>query len=343
MSPVDALLPLHRNESYWLLDEQLIAVCMAAMSPATLPLYPSYESLRKALSAYTGKPTSMISIAAGSDAIIEAIARVCVERNLRAILPLPTFYGYEKILSRVRLPIMPLAFTERDGAFIMPIDTILDSMTSGTALFLCQPNNPLGSRITESNMGRIFDRARENNVLVVLDEAYYEFDNPTYLAQIGSVPLIVVRTFSKGFGLSGARVGYAVAPEDITAALTEQLLPWPVAHPSTCAALALLDANTLLAKRRTLLIKERARFSEELAATGVTVYPSFGNFVLIRVESADTIAAKLARDGILVADGGSLCFNPVGSRLLLNTLRIAIPAPEHRTRVVGCIRSAINS
>lgn len=325
-------MPLDRNESYWLLDDELIEAARAA-GARELSTYPEYGELKNALAAYTGVTKEQVLVTPGSDAAIEHIARAYVGGGGEAVLPVPTFYGYESILERVGAKMVPIAYEERDGRFVFPLAKTIEALADGSAkvLFLCHPNNPLGCPLLQEDISALVEAVRVSNAVVVSDEAYFEFSSgTTFLSYLAELPnLIVIRTLSKAFALSGARVGYAIATPEIVKKLERFMLPWPIAHPSVSTALALLSCSDKVKARRDVVIVERERFIKTLQTLpGVTVYPSETNFVLIRVPNAERVRDTLLAQDIRVALGEPMSRFPEAKVLLKDTLRIAVPAPS---------------
>jgi len=336
------VIQLNKNESYWLLDEPLVAAAQSSSSEA-LSTYPSYEALRESLALYAGVTPEMVLITPGSDVGIENIVKVYGNTEKNVLLPVPTFYGYESILDRAGLETTPIFYTERDGNFIFPYEETIAALPGAGILFLCNPNNPLGTLIPEDMLVHILENAQTHNVRVVSDEAYFEFSNQTLLPFLKKYQnLLIVRTLSKGFGLSGARLGYVLgSPKDINQ-LAARMLPWPVAHTSVFAALALLARVDAVQKRIEVVKEERIHFRDALAALpGVMVYPSEANFVLVRVPNASEAMQAFANAGIQVALGSAMSRFPDAQKLLAETLRIAVPSPEDELEVVAILKSLL--
>lgn len=337
-----APIPLHRNESYWLLDTPGLHA-LAAPDVRSLSTYPDYGGLSERIALLHGVSEDSITLAPGSDAAIAAIAELCAHHGWRALLPLPSFYGYERILSRYQVPTTPV-YHERDAdGFVFPEAGTLAAIEEGGVdiVFLCNPNNPLGDLIPEETLTRIIGRARSRGIRVVIDEAYADFDNPSRIGEIDET-VSVIRTFSKGYGLAGARVGYCLSDPGFADELAASLLPWPIAHASTVAALRALELEETIAQRRMLLIAERERFARGLAGIpGFRTYPSRGNFIFVDVPDPQRIAAALAAELILVAQGSSLSFDPHARTLLSSGLRFSTPAPDDHERVIATLRACI--
>ena len=325
------MMPLDRNESYWLLDEALeeaVRVC----GVCEYSTYPDYGELKDALARYAGVAPEQVLVTAGSDAAIEFIARAYAGPGGRVVLPVPTFYGYETILGRVGAEIVPVPYEERDGRFVFPLAGTLAALADGSAkiLFLCHPNNPLGAPLSDGDLRAIVEAARGSETLFVVDEAYFEFHGTTFLPYLAELPnLVIIRTLSKSFALAGTRVGYALAAPSVVERLSRIMPPWSVAHPSVAAALSLLARADAVATRREAVISARDNFVKDLRAIpGITPYPSRTNFVLARVPDAARVRDTLFAAGIKVALGEPMTQFPAAKALLSDTLRIVVPAPE---------------
>jgi histidinol-phosphate aminotransferase len=164
------------------------------------------------------------------------------------------------------------------------LPAMLDAITPATRLvFVCNPNNPTGTALRRDELTAFLDAVPED-VLVVLDEAYFEFvtdpevpDGVELSRDRGNVA--VLRTFSKAYGLAGLRVGYCIAPEPVATTLRKVYVPFSVNSLAQTAALASLDvADELLARCRALAV-ERDRVAAELTAMGYAVPDSQTNFV----------------------------------------------------------------
>jgi histidinol-phosphate aminotransferase len=164
------------------------------------------------------------------------------------------------------------------------VDGLLAAITAATRLvFVCNPNNPTGTVVTADELNRLLENVPDH-VLVVLDEAYREFVTDPAVPdgfQLASTRdnVAVLRTFSKAYGLAGARAGYCVAPPNVAEGVRKVVIPFSVNKLAQAAAIASLDAADELLARCANVIKERARVYAELRAIGYEVPPSQGNFL----------------------------------------------------------------
>ena len=308
--------------------------------------YPDYAEFRSELAEYSGVAADSICITDGSDQAIEKIIELCSRKKLRVLLPLPTFSGYEIMFNRTDIDQLRIYYTEDRGVFHYPLEETLASMRSGSvgALFLCQPNNPLGTILSAEDYGLILDTARDNNVLVVTDEAYAEFTDSSTVSRIMDQPIFILRTFSKSFGLAGLRVGYVIAQPTIATELSKLLLPWPVSGTSMHYAQLALQHRKSFAERRSQLVTLRSKFFETLSMIkGIVVYASTANFILIRVPHADVVEQHMRKSGIKIALGEKKTSDPRVKSLLSSTIRLSVPSPMHLEEVVRALKEAVDN
>jgi histidinol-phosphate aminotransferase len=179
----------------------------------------------------------------------------------------------------------------------LDVDAIAAAVTPRTRLiFACSPNNPTGTALTEAELSRLCESVPPD-VLIVLDEAYREFcDEPAVPDGIefarGRDNVTVLRTFSKAYGLAGLRVGYAVAPEPVAAALRKVAVPFSVNTIAQAAAIASLDAEDELMARCRAVVAERHRVRDALLADGYEVPESQANFVWLPLGDSSAAFAE---------------------------------------------------
>lgn len=259
--------------------------------------------LRQKLAAKLGlADENSVTVGTGSSALCQQLVTITCQPGDEVIFPWRSFEAY---------PI----FTQVTGATAVPVPlrelrndlpAMADAITERTRLiFVCNPNNPTGTTITDQEFREFMDRVPAD-VVVALDEAYVEYntaDNtPLATEAVQQYPNVIgLRTFSKAYGLAGVRVGYAFGNPDIIATLGKVAIPFGVSAVAQAAALAALEpaATDELNKRVTETNQQRDRLADELGLT-----PSFANFVWIPAESLhdspQEVAAQLAESGVLV-------------------------------------------
>jgi histidinol-phosphate/aromatic aminotransferase/cobyric acid decarboxylase-like protein len=234
---------------------------------ARINTYPhgGYDGLAPAIAVYAGVAPENVVLGAGADDVIMLVVRSYAGRGDRvAIASEPTY------------PLFRIA-VELAGAEVGDEDAVLT--------ICCRPNNPTGE------LGEL-PTARP----LLVDEAYFEYSGVTAVDLIED-DVIVVRTFSKAFGLAGARVGYALAGGDVAAELNRRQAPAPVSTLSVALALAGLDAGPpdVLGT-----IEERERLADELRSLGLDPLPSHANFLAVPIATGSEIIDQLLRQGIAV-------------------------------------------
>jgi histidinol-phosphate aminotransferase len=270
---------------------------------ATFPYYhiypdPLQRNLRAALSGYTGYPEDNIICGNGSDELIDLVLRLFLNEGDEVLNFPPTFGMYPFVVNVCggRLVNVP-----RSGDFSIDLEEAAAAVGPRTrVVFVASPNNPTGGVVTRAEVRALLDLG----LVVVVDEAYYEFSGETVVDMVRDNPsLIILRTFSKWAGLAGLRVGYCIAHEDIVALFLKIKQPYNVNVAGEAAAIASLqDAEYLLGNVQKLR-GERDRMLRELAAMPwLSPVPSQANFVLCRVadrgDNSTTTTARRVRDGL---------------------------------------------
>ncbi|MFT4042865.1 MAG: histidinol-phosphate transaminase [Gordonia sp. (in: high G+C Gram-positive bacteria)] len=201
------------------------------------------------------------------------------------------------------------------GELTYDLSAMADAITERTRLiFVCNPNNPTGTVVAADDL-RAFLQRVPDNIVVALDEAYYEYFRPSAQQRYDAIELrrefpnlVVLRTFSKAYGLAGLRVGYAIGDPSVIEALGKAHVPFSVNSLAQTAALACLDADEELLARTDDVIAERTRVTEALRAAGYRLPDSQANFVWIDLGDAAIDFATASIDaGVVIrpfADAG---------------------------------------
>jgi len=231
--------------------------------------YPAggYRALRRAIAGYAGVEPENVVLGAGADDLILLCARAYAGPGDTIAIPQAPTYALYRIAAQLA------------GA------QVTDSYEPGLALsFACRPNNPTGTL-----------EALPDARPLVVDEAYFEYSGETALPLLDD-GVVVLRTFSKAFGLAGARIGYALAARDVADELNARQAPAPVSTLSAQLALAALADPPDV----TPLLEERARLAASLRALGLAPLESHANFLYVPVDNGDQLGAALLRQGIVV-------------------------------------------
>jgi histidinol-phosphate aminotransferase len=315
---------LNQNESPWDVPPELKREVLAAAEAASWQRYPEFAppELLAELAARYGWVAEGVLVGNGSNELIQATLSVTLGPGDVVVAPTPTFSLY-RLLTNVlggRYHAVPLA-----PDFAYDVDAIIDAAVRERArvVVLNSPNNPTGSALPEGAVQRVLD---ETCALVLCDEAYQEFGGPTALPLLRqSSRLVVLRTFSKAFGLAGLRFGLALAQPVVAREIAKGKLPYNVNLITLSAAAAALRHAPLLEERVRQVVEQRGRLAARLSSLpGLTVYPSAANFILIRCQRAparEIFRRLLDEHGILVRDVSS------GSELA-QCLRISVGTAE---------------
>jgi histidinol-phosphate aminotransferase len=259
--------------------------------------------LREALAARHAVAFEQLATGAGADALIDCLSQAFLEPGDEIVCGWPSFVSY--VIDARKLGAVPRLVPLRDNRY--DVHALLDAIGEKTKLaYLCLPNNPTGTTNTRAELDAWFENVPDH-VVTVVDQAYFEYiDDPDYpdaveyLARGANV--VVLRTFSKIYGLAGLRVGYAVAPREVVAALSKVRRAFDVSTVAQEAALASLDDTAELERRRAVNAAGRAELEELLRARGLPpVEGAVGNFVFVDLgEDSRPFQERLLREGAIV-------------------------------------------
>jgi len=294
---------------------EVLRIASAAIDLDGIRLYPDASILEARLAARMGVDPGCVLVTAGADEALDRACRAFLGPGRSLVCPTPTFEMIERYGQLAGARILEVPWPE--GSF--PVDAVLARVEADTGLIaVVSPNNPTGAVARREDLARLERGA--GNALVLVDAAYGEFaDENLGPAAVAGGRALVVRTFSKAWGLAGLRVGYAVGPVEAVAALRAAGGPYPVSAPSLAIALAWLDVGEAVMHELVARIRlEREALRAGLARLGAAALPSQANFVLARFHDADAVRAALAARGISVRSFP-------GRPLLAGCLRITCP------------------
>jgi len=292
--------------------------------------------LRQKLSKTLGVKPEELVFGNGSDEILVFAVRAFVGHGDEVVTADPTFLIYEIASNTeggrvVKVPMHDFRY-DLSGMFA--------KITPRTKLvFIANPDNPVGTYINEKRLSAFLERV-PRGVLVVLDEAYYEFarvkkDYPDSMKLRKNFHnLIVTRTFSKAHGLAGLRIGYALAQPDIAEAFNRVREPFNVNLLAQAAAVAALDDKKFLKRTVSVVNEGRAFLSGELKALGFTVVDTVTNFILFDLGSdAKPVYEALLKQGVIV--------RPMGGWGMSTFLRVTIGKKADNTRFLKALKKSL--
>ena len=291
--------------------------------------------LREKLANKFELPMSSIMVGNGADELIELVAKTFLSPGEAVIIPDHAFLLYETMALSFdgRAVIVPLS------DFSVDLQAMINAVTSHTKIvFINNPHNPTGKALMRDEISRFLNEL-PSDVIVVLDEAYIEFstdpDVGSGLEFLDSYPLLVVlRTFSKIYGLAGLRLGYGFASEAIIDALNRVRQPFNVNSLAQVAAMAALDDDEFVKKTLTLTKEGLAYLYGELDRLGLTYTPTQANFLLIKTPlgSRETYE-RMLKQGVII--------RPMDSYGLEDCIRVNVGLPEENSRFIHALERII--
>lgn len=299
-----------------------------ARSAEKMNRYPDMgtTALREAIADEIGVSADEIVTGTGSSGVLSAIITASCEAGDEVVYAWRSFEAYPIMvaLSGARSVQVPVA---EDGRH--DLDAMADAITRDTRVVLvCTPNNPTGTVVHRDELERFLERV-PSDVLVVLDEAYLEFvrdpGSPDALDVYRRYPnVLVLRTFSKAYGLAGLRVGYAVAHAEVAASLRSVVIPFAVTDMAVQAVLASFAAKAELVERVEALVGERSRVFAGLRELGYDVPETQANFVWLPL-------GDRTQEFAAAADAAGLSVRPFGDE----GVRVSIEAVEANSRLLS--------
>jgi histidinol-phosphate aminotransferase len=294
---------------------------------ADLHRYPDYSSSRLVshLAGHFDVPEADLAVGTGSVGLLQQLFQISSGPGDGVVFAWRSFEAYPIITQIVGATAQVVAL---DSEQRHDLDGMLAAVDHTTRLVLvCNPNNPTSTAVGRDALSR-FVEAVPDDVLVVIDEAYHEFVDPTqipdgldYYRERDNVA--VLRTFSKAYGLAALRVGFCIAPEPVADALRKVQVPFGVSTVAQAAAVASLDAEDELLERVSVIVAERLRVSDGLKAIGLAPAESEANFVWLGL-GPDTPSFASA------CEGAALAVRPFGT----DGVRITIGEPEANSRLL---------
>ncbi|MEA3489495.1 MAG: histidinol-phosphate transaminase [Candidatus Omnitrophota bacterium] len=315
--------------------EVLKAITEAAKNANRYPDGGCYY-LRKALSGRFSVPEDNFVFGNGSDEVIVLALHAFVAPGDEVIVADPTFliYHIASMVKAARLRVVPLKNYKYD------LEGMLEAVTDRTkVVFIANPDNPTGSYVTAGELEVFIEKVPEN-VLIFIDEAYYEFarggDYPETLRLIERKDrnIVVARTFSKAYSLAGLRIGYGMARSDVAGTLNKVREPFNVNSLAQAAALAALEDTRHLERSVTLVLDEKERFYEKFVKLGVEYVSSRTNFVLVNTRrDSGRIFDYLLRKGVIVRE--------MSAWRLDGFIRVNVGLPEENDRFFEVFEEAL--
>ncbi|HUU77008.1 MAG TPA: histidinol-phosphate transaminase [candidate division Zixibacteria bacterium] len=283
--------------------------------------------------------SNQVVVGNGGDKIIDLMVRLTIVKGKKGVIINPTYPMYEHALKVQGGDMKELLLTPAPEFDLDP-DYILSNITpkEDRLLFLCSPNNPTGNQFDESKLRKII---AEFPGIVALDETYSNFGTYSLVSALNEFPnLIIMKSFSKFFGMAGMRIGYALGNEFLISRIKEL-------HPAFNVNIASLELAKLVIKQKEVLsnllkniVLERERVFQDLKEIDrITPHKSFTNFILFRIEKCG--ASIIQRR--LLEEWGILVRNMSAMPLCENTLRMTITTKENNEEFLHALKEIIDT
>lgn len=329
--PAERIVKLNANENPYGPSPK-VAVALAQYK--NYPIYPDPQQrrVREAIAEYTDTTPDRVVAGLGSDELIDLLMRLFLESGDGVIQCPPTFGMYA---SFARVCGARIVSVPRNEAFDIDVPAIQAAAKQGAKMvFIPSPNNPTGNLVSEVGVRNLLD----TGMVVVVDEAYYEFSGSTMTPLVPAYPnLVVLRTFSKWAGLASLRIGYGIMDPVVAERLMTIKPPYNITIASELALFASLDDRDLLLSRVDALVAGREELLQRLAKfRDLTTWPSSGNFILCRGPKGkgDWIYHELAKRGVFVryysTDPIEDCF------------RVSVGLPSQHDDLINALREIIS-
>ncbi|HVU08265.1 MAG TPA: histidinol-phosphate transaminase [Verrucomicrobiae bacterium] len=332
--PADSIIKVASNENPFGPSPLALAAIQKALP--TLNLYPDGNAFyfKQKLAAKLGVETTNLILGNGSNEIIEFVAHALLAP------------GDDVVVSQFCFAIYPIV-AKMFGANVISVPAknyghdlpaMLRAITPKTRIvFVANPNNPTGTLAPREEVVKLVNEVPDD-VLLVMDEAYIEFLDDAVdlvpLIRLGARKnLILMRTFSKIYGIAGLRVGYGIGNPELVAAFEKIRQPFNVNSLAQTAALAALDDDAHVRKTRANNFASLEFFSRELRELKLEFVPSFANFILVRVGAGQKVFDAMQKQGVIV--------RPMGGYQLPEWIRISIGTPKENERCLAALKKSL--
>lgn len=330
--PVERIVKLASNENPLGMSPKARAALEQALN--SLERYPDDFELKHALAQHTGLGMERIVLGNGSNDVLDILARVFLAPGRSAVFSQHAFAVYP--LATLSAGGEPIAVPAKD--FGHDLEAMCAAIRPDTrVVWLANPNNPTGTFLPYPQLKAFLQRVPQD-VVVVLDEAYNEYippaervDTAAWLADFPN--LVLIRTFSKIYGLAGLRIGYALASADIADLMNRVRQPFNCNNLALAAAVAALDDHAFVAQSYALNRAGMEQIVATLKRFGLSHIPSHGNFVTFKAGDAATVNRKLLEQGVIV--------RPIGGYGMPEWLRVTIGREAENTRFAEALERAL--
>jgi len=326
------IVKLNFNENFFINRNRQTQLIKQVADDIDLRMYPEDEvpKIVEKLSEYLSVSEDSITIGNAGDELLDRIIRLFIEKDDIAISFTPSFIIPQLCVKRQEGEYVTVPLKNN---FQLDVSTMLSFFSAKTRLlYLCSPNNPTSNQMKPEDIEIL---AKAFPGIVILDEAYSEFADYSFVSRIQEFPnMIILRTFSKAFGLAMLRLGYAVANPELTEILTKKApLPYPVSGFTVQMGIKMLENIDIMQTAVTALKSEREKLVKALnQIDGVQAFNSQADFILINTNlSADFVYEKLLKCGIMLKKCGKLLQYE-------NCFRVTVGLPENNIKLIEALK-----
>jgi len=332
--PADSIIKVASNENPFGPSPLALAAMQKALP--LVNLYPDGNAfyLKQKLAAKLRVEPSHLILGNGSNEIIQFVAQALLTPGTNIVVSEYCFAIYPIVAKMLGARVITVPARE----YGHDLPAMLRAITTETRIvFVANPNNPTGTMVTREDLIHFVNEVPDD-VLLVLDEAYIEFlEDPVDLIPLirnGNRPnLILMRTFSKIYGLAGLRIGYGIASPDLIATLEKIRQPFNANLLAQIGALAALDDEEHIQKTRSNNLNGLAFFARAFRDLKLEFVPSYANFILVKVEKGQPVFEAMQKLGVIT--------RPMGGYLLPEWIRISVGTPKENTRCLAALKQAL--
>ena len=327
--PIDCDIKINQNESPFDVPGELKEEIIERLKDKKWNVYPDFtpQDLYDKMAAYLGITSGNLLMGNGSNEMVFTIMAATVEEGKKVIIPEPTFTVYRLIASNLNGTIEAVPLTKDLGYDVDEMARL--AAAPGSVTIVVNPNNPTGSVIKRDDIIKILD---SSNGLVVVDEAYIHFGGESVIDLIDEYEnLIVLRTFSKAFGLAGLRIGMMIANAPLITELSKVKLPYNMNIITLNTLDVMLDHIPVIEEHTQKILKNKDILYDFLSKIKeMEVFSSEANFYLVRVADSATLLQQLIGENILVRDVSAY-------PMLNNCLRISVGNEEENNALMAAL------
>ncbi|MDR2720249.1 MAG: histidinol-phosphate transaminase [Nitrososphaerota archaeon] len=323
---------LNFNENLFVDRRRQTSLLNQVADEIDLRLYPEDEipKLTQKLTEYLKIPQEYIVVGNAGDELLDRMIRLFIEKGDIAVSFAPSFVIPKLCVKRQQGEYVTVPLR---SDFQLDVSTMLAAFSEKTRLlYLCSPNNPTSNQMRPEDIETL---AKAFPGIVILDEAYNEFADYSFVSRIREFPnMIILRTFSKAFGLAMLRLGYAIANPELTEILTKKApLPYPVSGFTIRMGIKMLENIDIMQTAVAALRVEREKLIKALnQIEGVQAFDSQADFVLMNTKlSADLLYEKLLKRGVMLKKWGKLLQYE-------NCFRVTVGLPEFNAKLIESLK-----